>query len=388
MNTSGIFYIPTKSFDEVTNPHSGQFEGILQQHFTFDHENSADEAGSIPNYLEIPLNQLREENSSHLDKRYNTIIVEGYAILTPNSLGQNNSYFRHIWVTDWNISDNFEANLRFDSFENNTNDNVSNTYDPPGSSFINAFGTECVFAPPQDVWFNLNDEVVGWSKKSGGTTSSSTGPNGGCDPNGNPINSPASNLHYIYTETSDPFNDGDHVMIVRSRANNFTNLMNDTSNNLNLVYNVHRFGSGMNFTDGILRVYIDTNAQSNSAIATLLDTVVGQQQSSNNQPYLTRIINLNAYREVDDTHYIYFVFQHNSTSFRADCAIDNIKIVETINGLNEGSSFTQTTTGGGSGVIAFAPPALVINETTQTPVIRFRVHTNKKLYIKGSYLLM
>jgi len=389
MNTSGIFYIPTKSFDEVSNPNSGQFEGILQQHFICDHQNSPDATSDVLNYLEIPLNQLREENSNHLDKRYNTIIVDGFAMQSPNSSNINNSYFRHIWLTDWNISDNFESNLGFDSFENSADDSTTNEYDPPGTSFISAVGSECVNPAPNDDWFTANDEVVGWSKKSGSTGSGGTGPNGGCDSNGNPINSPNSSLHYIYTETSSPFNDGDHVMIVRSRPINFSNLMSDTSNQLNLVYNVHRFGNGM----GNLTVYIDTNPQSTNADATVLDLMQGQQQLTSGQAYSTRTINLNAYREIDDFHYIYFVYRHTNTSaassFKGDCAIDNVKVVEIIDGLNEGSSFTMTSVGGGgSGAIALALPSLVINETTQTPVIRFSLRTSKKLYIKGSYLLM
>ena len=390
MNTTGIFYIPTRSFDETTNaPSDSQFEGILQKPFTFDQANSIDDTTSNCTYLEIPLNQLRGTSAANLDKRYNSIIVEG---TLGGELNKSINYFRHIWTTDWNISDSFPSNIRFDSFENSAADSTDNTYNPPATAFVNAFGTECC-SEANDIWFNLNDEVVGWSKKNGGTGSGGTGPAGGCDANGNPVNSPASDLHYIYAETSSPFNDGDHVFIARTRANNFTDLMSDTSNNLNLVYNAHMFGQNM----GTLRVYVDTNSQSSSINATLLDTIVGQQQTSTSQPYLTRTLNLNAYKEVDDNHYFYFVYQHYNNSgiynFRADCALDNIKIVETIDGLNEGSEFTYTQLGDDSGgeslgATIVGTATLVLDETTETPTIKFRITTGKDTTVKGSYLLI
>jgi hypothetical protein len=105
---------------------------------------------------------------------------------------------------------------------------------------------------------------------------------------------------------------------------NFSTEMINTSNNLNLKFWVHAFGSNI----GDLYVYIDTNASSNHSTATeLLALESFSGYTANSSVWQQQTVSLNSYRATDAVHYIYFVTQ-NGTGFRGDLAIDNVELIE------------------------------------------------------------
>ena len=112
MNVPGILYIPTKSLDEST-PNSSQFEVVAEKHFTFNSEFSLAPGGCVVSYLSIPLNEFRVDDASYNNKRYNAIIVNGYAINSPSIDDQAALKFHHCFVTDWNTIAGSENELGF-----------------------------------------------------------------------------------------------------------------------------------------------------------------------------------------------------------------------------------------------------------------------------------
>ena len=169
-----------------------------------------------------------------------------------------------------------------------------------------------------------NKTVKGWNLGQDGTTSSGTGPSGGATlPDGTPSTSTGEDK-YMYTESSS--NRSAYCFVCRTGAYNFSTLMNDTSNNLDLEFFVHGYSSTNVMGD--LFVYIDTAATSNNSNATLIDTQTSFSQTSNSSNYTKITVSLNSYRTVNSDHYIYFVSQ-NGSSFRSDLAVDLVQIKET-----------------------------------------------------------
>ena len=169
-----------------------------------------------------------------------------------------------------------------------------------------------------------NKTVKGWNLGQDSTTSSGTGPTGGATlPDGTPSTSTGEEK-YMYTESSS--NRSLYCFVCRTGAYNFSTLMNNTSNNLDLEFFVHGYSS----TDvmGDLFTYIDTATTSNNSNATLIDSQTSFSQTSNSSNYTKITVSLNSYRTVNSDHYIYFVSQ-NGSSFRSDLAVDLVQIKET-----------------------------------------------------------
>jgi len=169
-----------------------------------------------------------------------------------------------------------------------------------------------------------NKNVKGWNLDSDGTPSGGTGPTGGATLPDGVISTSAGSDKYMYTETSS--NRSGYCFVCRTGAYNFSTLMNDTSNNLDLEFFVHGYSSTSQMGD--LFIYIDTATTSNNASATLIDSITSFSQTGNSSNYTKITVSLAAYRTVNSDHYIYFVSQ-NGSGFRSDLAVDLVQIKET-----------------------------------------------------------
>lgn len=177
-----------------------------------------------------------------------------------------------------------------------------------------------------------------------GTGSSGTGPSGAHDGSGG--HDTSTTTKYAYAETSGSL-DTDNHFIARTPGYNFREAMGDTSNNLDLKFYVHAYGSHI----GTLKIYYDNVASSKSTSATLLAECVGSNPSgttgkltnsaeshsqispstatwtSNGSNWVQFTVSLNDIRTTDADHYIYFLYQATNY-FRGDLALDDIQIVE------------------------------------------------------------
>ena len=174
-----------------------------------------------------------------------------------------------------------------------------------------------------------NKKVKGWNLGQDGTTSSSTGPTGGATLPDGVCSTATGEEKYMYTEgtgTLDLTSVYLYCFVCRTGGYNFSTLMNDTSNNLDIEFFVHGYSSTNTGHD--LFVYIDTAATSNNTNATLLESITSFSQSGDSSNYTKVTVSLNSYRTVSSDHYIYFVAQ-NGTTFRSDLAVDLVQIKET-----------------------------------------------------------
>jgi hypothetical protein len=170
-----------------------------------------------------------------------------------------------------------------------------------------------------------NKTVKGWNLDSDSTPSGGTGPTGGATLPDGVISTSAGSDKYMYTEATSGRNA--YCFVCRTGGYNFSTLMNNTSNNLDLEFFVHGYSSSGQMGD--LFVYIDTATTSNNASATLLDSQTSFAQASDSSNYTKITVSLNSYRTVNSDHYIYFVSQ-NGTGFRSDLAVDLVQIKETL----------------------------------------------------------
>lgn len=188
-----------------------------------------------------------------------------------------------------------------------------------------------------------NKTVAGWDLGTDTTPSSQTGPNGGAtEPSGSP-STDASSDNFLYTEASS--NQNSNCFVVRTPAFYFGDLVSYIGNNFRLEFFVHAYGTQQHD----LFVYLSTATTSNHTEATLIETFTHSHSGSNNGgtsrltkssdsstydfvTYSSSVwskvqVDLNSYKDTDETYYIYFVAQ-NGTGFRADLAIDEIKFCE------------------------------------------------------------
>ena len=186
-----------------------------------------------------------------------------------------------------------------------------------------------------------NKIVTGWDLATDSTPSSQTGaPGGATEPDGAASTAAASD-NYLYTEASSSQNT--RCFVVRTPSFQFGDLVSYIGNNLRIEFYVHAYGAQQHD----LYVYLSTATTSNHSSATLLETFTHSHSGSNNggTSTLTKSsdsstydftrnsnwqkvqVDLNSYKDTDDTYYIYFVAQ-NGTGFRADICIDEIKVCE------------------------------------------------------------
>ena len=219
-------------------------------------------------------------------------------------------------------------------------------------------GTTTQWSPTTDynIWTNgsnavdgtfwgltSNKTVAGWDLGTDTTPSSQTGPNGGAtEPSGSP-STDASSDNFLYTEASSSQNN--NCFVVRTPGFYFGDLVSYIGNNFRLEFFVHAYGTQQHD----LFVYLSTATTSNHTEATLIETFTHSHSGSNNAgtsrltkssdsstydfvTYSSSVwskvqVDLNSYKDTDETYYIYFVAQ-NGTGFRADLAIDEIKFCE------------------------------------------------------------
>lgn len=188
-----------------------------------------------------------------------------------------------------------------------------------------------------------NKTVAGWDLGTDTTPSSQTGPNGGAtEPSGSP-STDASSDNFLYTEASS--NQNSNCFVVRTSGFYFGDLVSYIGNNFRLEFFVHAYGTQQHD----LFVYLSTATTSNHTEATLIETFTHSHSGNNNGgtsrltkssdsstydfvTYSSSVwskvqVDLNSYKDTDETYYIYFVAQ-NGTGFRADLAIDEIKFCE------------------------------------------------------------
>lgn len=206
-------------------------------------------------------------------------------------------------------------------FESQTR-NVTSTggWTPSGTAANWANGSNAVDGT---YWGRTSNKTVkGWNCDDDGTASGSTGPAGGVVIPGGTHSTATNSDMYLYHEASSGANA--YAAVTRMPGVNFSTSMSDTTNNLNLTFWVHAYGSQI----GDLYVYIDDSATSNHSNATellALESFTGF--TANSSVWQEQTVSLNSYRTINSTHYIYFLSQ-NATGFRGDIAIDGIQIAE------------------------------------------------------------
>lgn len=174
-------------------------------------------------------------------------------------------------------------------------------------------------------------QVRGWNCGQDSTSSSNTGPNGGVNTSDGSHDTSSDGDRYIYCEaTTGTGGSGlsvtaaNRTWVTRMPGFNFSDEMLSTSNDLNLKFWLHAFGSNM----GDLFIYIDTNASSNHSTATLIQSYTSFSGfTANSSVWQQQTVSLNSYRTVDAIHYIYFVME-GATGFRSDLAIDAVELIE------------------------------------------------------------
>ena len=226
------------------------------------------------------------------------------------------------------------------NFETETTSEGTTTQWSPTSSYNTwANGSSAV----DGTYWGLtsNKTVTGWDLATDTTPSSQTGaPGGATEPSGAGSTAAASD-NYLYTEASSSENA--KCFVVRTPPFQFGDLVSYVGNNLRIEFYVHAYGSQQHD----LYVYLSTSTTSNHSSATLLETFTHSHSGSNNggTSTLTKSsdsstydftsnsnwqkvqVDLNSYKDDDNTYYIYFVAQ-NGTGFRADICIDEIKFCE------------------------------------------------------------
>jgi hypothetical protein len=157
-------------------------------------------------------------------------------------------------------------------------------------------------------------QLIPFTRNSGGTTSSGTGPNSAHD-----------GTFYIYTETSSPSSDNDWFGIQRS----FTAEQSKDFSFLSFYYHAH------GTTIGTLRVKVSTNdglswttlniTKDVEGTPSTSDSISGQQQAVQTDPYQRALVDLSEYYGKD--YLIRFIYQ-GGNGFTGDFAIDKVEFLQ------------------------------------------------------------
>ena len=206
----------------------------------------------------------------------------------------------------------------FYQFESETAATGANSDWSPSNNWVN--GSSAVDGT---YWGRVsNKSVKGWNLDTGTTPSGTTGPSDGVDiSNG----SHASGTKYMYTEVSGT--SYAKCFVARMPLFNSSNMLS-SSNDLDLKFWVHGYGSGM----GDLFVYVDDQATSNHSAASEIAPMSNANYfstpgfSSSASVWQEKTLSLNSYRDGND-YYVYFVSQ-NAANFRGDFAMDAVQIIE------------------------------------------------------------
>jgi len=158
-------------------------------------------------------------------------------------------------------------------------------------------------------WTNLTSgDNFDWTRDSGGTTSTSTGP--AVD-----HTLGTSSGYYLYTEASSNYG---NTAILQSPCIDLSSVSQPT-----LTFFYHMWGSSM----GALYVDVAYDAASNDCSNigsfTTINTLSGQQQSSQSDPYLERPVDLSAYV---GGSVILRIIGVTGSSYNSDMAIDDVQV--------------------------------------------------------------
>lgn len=148
-----------------------------------------------------------------------------------------------------------------------------------------------------DGWINRTDGDFDWVRKTGGTTSLSTGPDGATD-----------GTYYLYTEASDP-NYPSKIAVISNRVD-FSSYAS-----MDMEFDYHMYGADM----GSLHVDVFDGAVWHTDVW----SISGQQQTSSTDSWATATVNLTPYIAggAIDVQFRGIT----GTSWRSDMALDNIR---------------------------------------------------------------
>ena len=191
-----------------------------------------------------------------------------------------------------------------------------------------------------------------WLSNIGGTTSGATGPIG---------DATTGSTTYMYTEASSPAALGD-TAILTSPCVDLTN----NSGNLTLLYNYHMYGAD------IQTLFVDIDS---AGTWVNVDTIVGQKQSANADPYQFKIIPISQFSSLSELRVRFWTVRGNS--YDGDVAIDDVRITDIPVGLESRSVAND--------YAIFPNPSngqftLLLNNTSQFERIEMKDVTGKLVY--------
>lgn len=184
---------------------------------------------------------------------------------------------------------------------NESNDSNKESATPSTGGSIQL--TSADFESGYGEWVNVTGDSDDWTRNSGSTPSSGTGPTGGAN----------GSTWYVYLETStgDAYNPGDTAYLEGPDIND--------SNNRTLSFYYHMYGADM----GTLNVDVYDVSWNNG-----IWSISGQQHSSSSAPYTQAIVDLSAY-----TGTIKIRFRAVAAGgYRGDMAIDDVVVTDWIGG--------------------------------------------------------
>lgn len=170
-------------------------------------------------------------------------------------------------------------------------------------------------------WIGETSGSFNWIADNNGTATTNSGPSG---------DNTTGTTNYMYTEASVPAAAGD-VATLTSPCIDLSS--NPTGIAMDFYY--HMFGAD------ITTLFVEVD---NNGVWTVVDSIVGQQQTSSSAAWLLRSVNLSAYTNLSDLR---VRFRHTrGASFNGDVAIDDVSIYEPValdaalQSLNVNNSYT------------------------------------------------
>ncbi|MEQ8909883.1 MAG: T9SS type A sorting domain-containing protein [Vicingaceae bacterium] len=149
-----------------------------------------------------------------------------------------------------------------------------------------------------------------WITNIGGTISGATGPTG---------DNTTGSTTYIYTEASSPAAAGDMTILTSPCVD-----ISSNTGDLTLIYHYHMFGADIQ----TLYVDLDTNGT-----WTNIDSIVGQVQTANADPYNFQVLPLNQFANANEVRVRFWTVR--GASFDGDIAIDDVSITGQPVGLED-----------------------------------------------------
>lgn len=165
--------------------------------------------------------------------------------------------------------------------------------------------------------------VKGWNCDTQNSPSGQTGPAGAMTSYTDGTITLSTLKKYLYKECTSGYNSRTHIL--RTPGYNFSTLMDNTSNNLDLIFWIHGYGSAI--PNPCIKVWVDTATTSNATNATLINSVADPNMANANVAWQKQTVSLNSYRTVNSTHYFYFEAPPAS-NFRGDVGLESLYFIE------------------------------------------------------------